>query len=310
MKASLLKAAGASKSAKSFLDCAELARTPRPFSRLVDHLCETTSVGRFAQRQRDKPPSRTPHDKRPPTAEGCGNRLSSKPKRQWTQLLFEPLEPRLLLSADVIAVDLSNGADAQQNHSLLIRQIEETEIVGDQTVSVQRVQVVDQNSGTVLAFGNRSQIGAIVINTGSGSDSLTIQLDSPNDVLPTIAFDGGAGEDRIVIEASSLGSQPFTWTIDGDNSGTLTGPLSIDFSNVENLAGSDDTEDTFVITADGHLDGILDGGLRGFDTLVLDGGSFSRVSYAATGPDYGTIDRDGQVIAYAGLEPIVDNSIV
>lgn len=305
-----LQAAGTSKSAKPYPDCVELALTPRPFSRLVDRLCETTSIGRFTQRHRD---TALQGPSRPESAsgrKGRRKRAQAKQKAHAVQLLFEPLEPRLLLSADVIAVDLSNGPDAHQSHSLLIRQIEETETVGDQTVSVQRVQVVDQNSGAVLAFGDLSQIGSIAITTGSGADTLTVLLNSADDVLPAISFDGGEGEDHVIIEASSLGPQPFTWTVDGINSGTLTGPLSIAFSSVENLTGSDDTEDTFVITAGGHLDGILDGGDRGFDTLVLDGGTFAKVTYAASGPDSGTIDRDGAIITYAGLEPIVDNTIV
>ena len=42
--------------------------------------------------------------------------------------------------------------------------------------------------------------------------------------------------------------------------------------------------------------------------MVLDGGTYDSVVYTATGPDSGTIDRDGDAITYVGLEPIFDNS--
>ena len=45
------------------------------------------------------------------------------------------------------------------------------------------------------------------------------------------------------------------------------------------------------------LDGVADGGASGFDTLVLDGGTAARVEYTASGPDSGTIDRDGCIIS-------------
>lgn len=54
---------------------------------------------------------------------------------------------------------------------------------------------------------------------------------------------------------------------------------------------------------------MLDGGDGGFDTLILDGGTYDTVTYTPTGPDSGTIDLDGEVFTYAGLEPVVDNTI-
>ena len=83
--------------------------------------------------------------------------------------------------------------------------------------------------------------------------------------------------------------------------------ISFNFFGVENLSGAADNEDTFIFHEGGDLAGVLDGGSGGFDTLVLDGGSYDTVIYSATGPDAGTISRDGQMITYAGLEPIDDN---
>ncbi len=51
----------------------------------------------------------------------------------------------------------------------------------------------------------------------------------------------------------------------------------------------------------------MDGGAGGFDTIVLDGGTYSSVVYRGTGPNSGTIQRDTDLISYAGVEPITDN---
>jgi Ca2+-binding RTX toxin-like protein len=111
---------------------------------------------------------------------------------------------------------------------------------------------------------------------------------------------GGSGEDTLLGLAADS-----TWNITGEDSGKVAG---VAFSGFENLTGAADNKDTFIFAEGGSLSGLLDGGAGGLDTLVLDGGIFNTVVYTATGPDSGTIDRDGDVITYAGLEPITDNS--
>src|SRR5262245_55690100 len=60
------------------------------------------------------------------------------------KLLFDPLEPSVLLSADVLAVDLAQGAWAHQDHSLVVQMVSETQQTGQTAQTVQRVEVVDQ----------------------------------------------------------------------------------------------------------------------------------------------------------------------
>src|SRR5262245_6551904 len=68
------------------------------------------------------------------------------------KLLFEPLEPRLLLSADVLSVNLAQPALANQDHSLVVEVVDATVQVGRTTETVQRVEVVDQaHNNQVLA---------------------------------------------------------------------------------------------------------------------------------------------------------------
>src|SRR5271163_1076648 len=80
------------------------------------------------------------------------------------KLLFDPLEPRLLLSADVLAVNLAQAALANQDHNLVVEMVNATVQVGRTTETVQRVEVVDlANNNKVLAVGNLSQIKQISI---------------------------------------------------------------------------------------------------------------------------------------------------
>jgi hypothetical protein len=288
----------AAKRAASALNGCWPKRTGERFhSRLIDFLCSTASIESLAWRDHAGRGQDVPLDgsllrKSVPAARSNANKL-----------LIEPLEPRLLLSADVLGLDLSSGPESQQNHSLLVRQIEETRIVGEQAVSVQQVQIVDGNSGLVLAFGDRAQIASIVIKTGSGNDSLTVDLGSFGDGLPPppISFDGGEGSDQLIVE-TTVGTPPILWTIDGHNSGLVTGPLNVEFSHVENLAGANDVDDTFIVTASGRLDGLLDGGARGFDSLEIEG-TYSAVTATLDG-ERTILDLDGTLLTYKGIEPV------
>ena len=115
-----------------------------------------------------------------------------------------------------------------------------------------------------------------------------------------VSFDGGPGTDTIrgpPVDA--------TWTVVGAGVGALG---SWAFSGVESLEGAADNEDTFVFEAEGGLTDPVDGGDGGFDTVVLGPGTFDSVVYSASGPDSGTISRDGAVITYVGMEPLIDNS--
>ena len=103
-------------------------------------------------------------------------------------------------------------------------------------------------------------------------------------------------------------SQDATWRLNGPDAGDVSGVLS--FSGFENLEGAAGNADTFVFGAAGALAGSVAGGDGGFDSIVLDGGSFDEVSYLSTSPDSGTITRDASVVVYRGMEPIQDVTVV
>src|SRR2546427_407858 len=92
----------------------------------------------------------------------------------------------------------------------------------------------------------------------------------------------GSGDDTMV--GPGLTNR---WTITGVNAGTLTaGSLTpLTFTGVENLRGGDGS-DTFAMTADGRLSGVVDGG-RGNDTLV---GADTPNTWVIDGTDAGRLN--------------------
>lgn len=175
-----------------------------------------------------------------------------------TRLIYEPLEPRLLLSADIMAVDLTGTPDAELDNSLLVRLIEEAETIGDYAVSVSMIEIVDEDSGDVLQTAELDGIREIRILTGEGDDRVRIDVGSFGDQsLPSISFDGGVGNDELVLDGGA-GSQ--NWTIDGANSGVLDGVVDGTFDDVEAIIGADTTDDHFTLSDQGSLSGGLEGG--------------------------------------------------
>ncbi|MCH7908486.1 MAG: LEPR-XLL domain-containing protein, partial [Candidatus Hydrogenedentes bacterium] len=195
---------------------------------------------------------------------------------------LEALEPRILLSGDPLVYTATDAID-------LTLRIEGQ----DAAAIVQLVNAEDQ----VVASQALSMTSGVQIIGSDFDDALRIDLSAAG-LLP-ISFSGGLGVDTLFgAEANS------TWNITGENSGDVG---NVSFSEVENLIGAAANDDTFVFGAAGSLSGVVAGGSGGFDALVLAGGTFDSVIYAATSADAGTVTRDGDVITYVGLEPILDD---
>ena len=218
----------------------------------------------------------------------------------WRRLCAEPLEDRLLLSITPALQDDNTaafyGGDGADNLYLRVAPegvLEFSETGGDDAY-LRDLDPVTAGDQTLTITPST----LIAVELAGGDDTLIIQLsDSVH-----IEFEGGDGDGDTLL-GPEIAS---TWEITGANAGTLNGQIS--FNGVENLAGSVDNQDTFVFTPDGSLSGTVDGGAAGFDTLVLDGGSFETVSFIALGAGSGEVWRDADAIRYSGLEPIVDNT--
>ena len=255
--------------------------------------------------------------KNPRRGQSPFRRRKSRPSSP-NRLVFEPLEARVLLDATPLTIDMGLlGEDlavrVQQESTALLVEIVDTPT---DTVLVSR-DLTDTSE--VIVWGSETQNSLTIDGTalsalgitfygGAGDDTLRIDsgffdsqdgsLDLPN---LGVTFVGGAGSDRLISDAAHN-----EWVVDGADSGHVVGPATISFSDVEQLTGAGDNEDTFVFQAGGSLGSGVDGGDGGFDTLEIAGGSFDTVTYTFTGPDSGTVALDGTVISYIGLEPVVN----
>ncbi|HXF83080.1 MAG TPA: LEPR-XLL domain-containing protein, partial [bacterium] len=160
-----------------------------------------------------------------------------------------------------------------------------------------------------FVFGDGADFGG-TLDGGAGADRIDYSAyTSPVSVdLATGAATGTAGTAGIDAITGGAGSDTLrgpavdaTWTISGPNAGVVNG---IAFSGIENLQGAADNEDTFIFTPGGGVSGQVHGGPGGFDSLRISGGSYATVGFTITGAQSGTVDLDGSVIAYDGLEPV------
>ena len=226
---------------------------------------------------------------------------AARPNVGHERLVFDPLEPRLLLNADVLTVSLAQQAAAQPvDHSVIVQMVQQTEQVNNQAVSVQRVQVVDQtNNNAVLAFGDINEISAISIAGGSGNNTITIDAASfGGQKAPTIDIDGGSGQDTVVFDNTTATN----WTLTGQNSGTVSGGgVTATFQNVANLTGAANNSDTLTVDNGGALSGVFDGGAGGGNTLNFDTSPHQNVAFS-TGPQYNTLTLDGQALNFTDAQ--------
>jgi len=123
----------------------------------------------------------------------------------------------------------------------------------------------------------------------------------------------GNGPDRLLLRYDSDSGD--LEILDADTSDVLASQALLETSDVL-VVGADDTDttdetDTLTVDFTGAFSMGIEfrGGTGGADSLVIEGGSFTTVTYEATGPGAGGIDFDGDGITYTGLEPVLDESV-
>ena len=200
-------------------------------------------------------------------------------KRRNNRACLEPLEPRILLSAD-LAYSTAGSA-----HDLTLRM---SDVQG-----VETLQLVNNANNSVVASQAAADTSQVVI-TGSGpQDSLNVDFTNPFNT--PVVFSGSSPSDN---DALTVMGGDNTWNITGHDTGTVD---NISFSGIGNLASGSNNEDTFVIGQNGSVSGLIDG--AGLGTVVIDGNYASEV-FTATGPHSGSIGLDGNTIDYAGMAPV------
>ena len=182
------------------------------------------------------------------------------------RLLMEPLEPRLLLNAD-LALDLTGESVEQQDNSLLVRLLEDEEIVNGQATSVQMVQILDTgNDDQVLAEKRLEEVGTVEILSGAGRDRIVIDVDSFSALgeaegggIPNIVVNAGLGDDTLSI----VSDHSTQW----DLTGLVETGVGFVHAGVDEVGAGDDEDrvPTVYVTFTGVED--VEGG-DGEDTLL------------------------------------------
>jgi Ca2+-binding RTX toxin-like protein len=191
--------------------------------------------------------------------------------------IFEPIEPRILLSTDLSYA----GAAA---FDLTLR-------LDDAT---QTLKLIDNATSAAVAEQALSDTSGVVITGSSDADRLVVDFGTPFALTNGISFDDATSGDADTLEVTG---KPNTWDIDGSDTGTTDSGVS--FSGIESIAGGTDA-DIFTFLAGGSLSGAVDGG-AGVDTLQA---SDLDHTWTLTGSDAGTLDGQG----FSGIEKLVGGS--
>jgi Ca2+-binding RTX toxin-like protein len=166
------------------------------------------------------------------------------------KVMLEPLEPRILLSADLSHTMGDSGEDL----SLTLADVEGVE-------TLQLINSNDSNPNTqVVASQALADTSEVRIFGSAENDTLRVDLDFAD--LPDtlrINFAGGGGDDTLVGPAADS-----TWHITSNDAGDMG---SVDFLEVENLVGGGGTDDMFEFDDGTRISGSIDGGAGGFNTL-------------------------------------------
>ena len=227
---------------------------------------------------------------------------------------MDALEPRVLLNADTLAVQLASIPHDVQSHDILIQMVQETATAGTKAQALQQVQVIDKsNNGAVLAVGTLSEFSAVSIDTRGTTSTISFDLDSFGaTAAPSLSVQGN-GMTALVIEH---GAGKIDWQVNGDGSGSAAGDgAAVTFAGVSKVVGggadalhgpAPDTtwhitgagSGTLAETAGGPITAFagftaLDGAANNNDSfLIQPGGSIAGVIDGGAG-GYDTVGYDG-----------------
>jgi hypothetical protein len=222
------------------------------------------------------------------------------------KVMLEPLEPRILLSSETLSFAAAAGAALDLTLKL-----------DDPTH--QELQLIDNADQSVVHSQALADTGAVVITGGGQADKFTVDFNTPfsvpNGILFTDAFTGDSDNLKVAGKAN-------VWNILGGNDGNVDNAGFLDFFGIENLTGGAKA-DTFVIEADGSVDGVVDGGegdddsLKGADTdntweiTALDAGALNEQIFERIENLIGGEYQDTFVLADdTGVAGLIDGQLV
>ncbi len=247
---------------------------------------------------------------------------------------FETLEPRQLLAADFVSdavLESREGFDLKLSSDGVAIQLRD---------ALTGAVVRGSSASETLSIDDSAREFSVLFDAGAGIDSFTFG----DGASITGTLDGGLGSNGLDYSAYEsavtidLGGQTATgtgaarnivnvtggegsdtlhglavdsvWRITEENTGTIEFDPEDDvirFSGIENLVGADAVSDSFIIEADGSLEGMLRGGAGGLDNLVIRQNTDEQ-EYALVNVANGaaaSFTKFGKTVHFEGLEPIV-----
>jgi hypothetical protein len=138
------------------------------------------------------------------------------------------------------------------------------------------------------------------VRIDSNGFNVRLKVDASVPKVPGgILFTGAEGKSTLVGPGVDT-----DWHISGPESGDLGGADYLQFTGVTNLLGATDNKDTFYVSGNGSVGGMIDGGTGGFDSMVLEDSGSSAARFSASGPHSGTVALGNRIVRYDGLEPV------
>ena len=181
---------------------------------------------------------------------------------------FEALEPRVLLSRDLLVTAQDDSAAPAGGPFEAPALVFEGGVVSTEAAEPRHT----------LSGATRFSYAA---PSGNGPDAFTLRYDSGSGLLEIV--DTGTSS---VLASQALADTTDVLIVGADDTPTTdeSDTLTIDFA------------DPF------RIDVEFRGGAEGADRLLIQGGTFAAVIYKATGGGSGTIDLDGVTVTYSGLD--------
>ncbi|MHC4499393.1 MAG: LEPR-XLL domain-containing protein, partial [Planctomycetota bacterium] len=144
--------------------------------------------------------------------------------------------------------------------------------------------IVDSTNGTFTDTVLEAPTGSLVVNSGPGSDRITV--DQTLEFGFELSINGQAGDDTLVGPDSAC-----TWNITGTDSGSVAGVM---FTDIENLTGGIGA-DTFIFADGSMVSGVIDGG-----------GGVNTLDYSACTGDVAVYLDAGAATGTGGIRNIQD----
>lgn len=179
----------------------------------------------------------------------------------------------------------------QTQTTITITPVNDTTPEGDETV------IVTMGTPTNATQGATTQHTATISDNDFGVSANDAVADTSGDGIAD-SFSVGISGGQLVVSVG--GATAFTDSPGNVHRLVINGSSDDDTLTVN--FGSGDPVPTGGITYTGS------GQVVAGDGLVIEGGSFTTVTYTMDGTDSGTVDLDGSAITFTGLEPVTDNS--